>query len=541
MKCVRESDPAVTETPGFAEMLAALASFQRLLRQARQLNSYNTKEKFWAAASKIFKGAAECVREIRDKLDLVETAVIVPGIRAALPTLGTLKQQLEDEAMIQIVDIAAEAEKKFTLVQTVDVMHGKRVEAYHTETDRGGRLQVIKEKLGSGAINAVSLLQDIQSGDQFVFKADKKEGMVALGEVGADIQAGARGFANRAVATYQLDQLLGFDVIPETRFASKNGYFGHIMKLAAGASPQQETKVTPEQAVRTDDPNYAAAPNKVTNKEINIDQYYTSLLDPASLGEGERDVIVDIRKVIGTKVLRANGQRFVIQHAYRNFDYSNADIQEGLTSLQLIDLIAGQVDRHPGNYFIGVDPASGRVRVTAIDNDASFGAEHKDLAKPVKAGHLPGLPQLVSKTQWNRIRQIDDQQIRNALHSTLRPDEVIATLARFNQLKLHLQNLADQNLLVDKFDRSTFVQMVAADAPEPGTGKRPPTSSYLGRDANLLKDKAQRSKGNLVLDARIAPQTKGVPTADPSFERRYQPLPPGPQKRQRPLPPDPRK
>lgn len=513
---------------GYRETISGLDKFARLLSRAKALESQPTKEAFNTASSELLAEAASVVRGLMRSTATLSGSIgtgqktWLNDLRTALVSLG---HQLRDEAMIQIIDLAVDAEKKFTLVQSADVP-GAEEKVGDNRTGDGGRFTVLREKLGSGAVNTVSLLED-NEGEQYIFKADQKKGMVALDEAGSDIARGATAFSNRSVAMYRLDQLLGFGVIPETQFAEKDGMFGHVMKLAGGASPQQETKLSPFQAAQAEDPEGLAWAQKVKNIESNVDGYYTALLDTQAL-PGSRDVVFDVRASIAKSFGRINGERFVIKHAYNNFDYRNADIQEGLTSLHLVDLIAGQLDRHPGNYFIGVDPSNGRLRVTAIDNDAAFGATHDDLNKNIRSGHLPGLPSVVSEEQWQRIERITGEQIAEVLGDLLSEAEVASTIARFEQLKAHLRELSNAGQLVDSFDRSTYVKMVQAEAEEQPAGQAHLWSSYVGREATFVKEKAKVASVNLIIDAQMVPKTAGVPTADPLTPNRDRPLPPTP-------------
>ncbi|WP_462431034.1 hypothetical protein, partial [Bilophila wadsworthia] len=47
--------------------------------------------------------------------------------------------------------------------------------------------------------------------------------------------------------------------------------------------------------------------------------------------------------------------------------------------LEWADLLSGQVDRHADNYLVHINPDTGRVKITGIDNDASFGSRRVGL------------------------------------------------------------------------------------------------------------------------------------------------------------------
>jgi hypothetical protein len=52
---------------------------------------------------------------------------------------------------------------------------------------------------------------------------------------------------------------------------------------------------------------------------------------------------------------------------------ARANLQRELCRLEWADLLSGQVDRHQNNYLVDINPKTGEVKVTGIDNDASFG------------------------------------------------------------------------------------------------------------------------------------------------------------------------
>ena len=58
-----------------------------------------------------------------------------------------------------------------------------------------------------------------------------------------------------------------------------------------------------------------------------------------------------------------------------------ADLQRELNRLQWLDLVTGQSDRHWENYFVHVDPATRKVTVTGIDNDAGYSQYRVGAAK----------------------------------------------------------------------------------------------------------------------------------------------------------------
>ena len=55
-------------------------------------------------------------------------------------------------------------------------------------------------------------------------------------------------------------------------------------------------------------------------------------------------------------------------------DSARANLQRELCRLEWLDLLSGQLDRHPDNYMVDINTRTGAVQVTGIDNDAAFGA-----------------------------------------------------------------------------------------------------------------------------------------------------------------------
>ena len=64
-----------------------------------------------------------------------------------------------------------------------------------------------------------------------------------------------------------------------------------------------------------------------------------------------------------------------------------ANLMRELSKMEWADVLSGQVDRHGDNYLIDINPQTGAVKITGIDNDASFGTRKTgmtvvDLSRP---------------------------------------------------------------------------------------------------------------------------------------------------------------
>lgn len=129
---------------------------------------------------------------------------------------------------------------------------------------------------------------------------------------------------------------------------------------------------------------------------------------------------------------------------YREFDYSDPEVQRQLATLQLFDAITGQVDRHPGNYYIYQGPEG--TQVTAIDNDLSFGV-NKGVEKlwdtnwnrPLANDQSKGVPLFVDESIAEQILKTSANDFKNTIVNLLTPGEVAKAMQRFAQVKSELK------------------------------------------------------------------------------------------------------
>ncbi len=57
------------------------------------------------------------------------------------------------------------------------------------------------------------------------------------------------------------------------------------------------------------------------------------------------------------------------------------NLMREMCKLEWADALSGQVDRHQENYLVDVDPTTGAVKITGIDNDASFGQNNLGMGR----------------------------------------------------------------------------------------------------------------------------------------------------------------
>lgn len=142
-------------------------------------------------------------------------------------------------------------------------------------------------------------------------------------------------------------------------------------------------------------------------------------------------------------------------------DAADPVLQRCLNRLQILDAIAGQLDRHQENYFVQQDPTTGSVTgVTGIDLDMAFG---KTMTDPTSEGqgrraeNYRGVPDVFDEELGRRILAIDESNVKEAIESLLTEEEVEATLARFRHVKDAVKNAEDNHALVSHWDNQTFL------------------------------------------------------------------------------------
>jgi hypothetical protein len=154
--------------------------------------------------------------------------------------------------------------------------------------------------------------------------------------------------------------------------------------------------------------------------------------------------------------------------------FEDPELQRQLNVLQVIDAIAGQVDRHSRNYL--VEAAGGRVTgVHGIDLDMSFPSGLRTVSTSLVATrgfeiekhNFVGMPEMIDAQLAQRILATSPTAVRGALEHLISEDELDATLARFALVQQRIRAM----------DRRNVISQWSAH-----TGRRhDPERSYLGR------------------------------------------------------------
>jgi hypothetical protein len=362
-----------------------------------------------------------------------------------------------------------------------------------------------KDKVAGGAINTVDLItydrpigKTMKTG---FFKADKqavkydemneywvdKDGMmIDVGDaaLGTGVEPNDPRLANRAVATSRYADLLRNSsgkgtgsVIAATEFANHNGQEGSVSEKALGSALKTSAvnEVTEPAVLANLKGNNARSymVDDATKKEIIRKGDPSKIVNPSNPNEFE-----DPNKFYYVSGLSA------IEY-YHKFDFSNPETQKGLSDLQIMDALTGQVDRHGGNIYI--DKQTGKV--TGIDNDAAFGKKVTDprllqntAQNPVRGSYNRGLPSFVDAETAHMVKHLSSRSLKQALKGLLDEQEIKAAVSRLEKVKKHIKTLKKTGGIVGrkaKWGERKHIQQWGQDTYNTLLSQ-PRENSYLG-------------------------------------------------------------
>lgn len=239
---------------------------------------------------------------------------------------------------------------------------------------------------------------------------------------------------NQVVATRGSDSGQ-MNKVDKLDYQSEGGSFSGFFKQDKGFSPErhrQEQQVGIQQL----DPNYGAR----TVALYRLDQLFDAQVTArAEFAVHKND---DGKSVLGTVMESARGTqggKVAYKHSGDRgpgVSISDPKLQSGLNKLQLLDAIAGQLDRHMDNLFIDTDDTGNVTSITGIDNDMAFGRKmNKTSNQRIAAHNYRGLPEYIDKTMGEKILQVRDADIRDALTGLLPGPEIEATVRRFIEVQ----------------------------------------------------------------------------------------------------------
>ena len=157
--------------------------------------------------------------------------------------------------------------------------------------------------------------------------------------------------------------------------------------------------------------------------------------------------------------------------------------------LEWADLLSGQVDRHADNYLVHINPDTGGVKITGIDNDASFGSrrvglnhvdvrgmeyrldgkirpeligDHVDLSAltPEELNNLryvfgfnqASLPPCIDKYTYDELMKIDVAEYRNTMLTCMGEAAADAAVSRLEAAIRHARVLAAHGKVVKNWE-----------------------------------------------------------------------------------------
>ena len=304
-------------------------------------------------------------------------------------------------------------------------------------------------KLGQGAANTVHLCTYRGSDGEdmkLVFKPEvgARRGLDQLCASGLGYRDGARIMQLNVAASRVADAIGCGGIIARSSIGSHDGQFGLFMEAAPGKTFADIAGGKP--FCRTE-----------KGKELNFSEACNALHAKGKLG-----------------VMRAN-------------------LMRELSKMEWADVLSGQVDRHGDNYLVDINPETGAVKITGIDNDASFGTRKKgmtvvDLNSPtphqqaflallrnngyaiprngrIDLSTLPELlvretrhqfgfnqlfkPILIDRDTFNRLTAIRKEDYRDMLASCMDADAVDAAVDRLTEAQGYAAELARNGRVVD--------------------------------------------------------------------------------------------
>lgn len=315
-----------------------------------------------------------------------------------------------------------------------------------------------KKVLGGGAVNQVYALKEPDENGEmaikYVFKPDpsdldattlfKEKHFGTAAAVG--IPAGSEAhLGSRAVASSVVDELLYGDknrISVKTEFGVVDGQRGVLMEKATGSSPK--TKPMRKTRIRLkrhpEIINYCNGQININGKLSKKDLKYIA----NKLKYNKVEIVVTVDET-GKRVGYLVGLKRELEHLKPD----NVETLDGLLRLQIKDIITGECDRHPENYFIAPDGS-----IKGIDEDCCFGVkaipEGVDVRnQKARKGIIPNnaslmlrMPPLISEDTRDAVDQLykNRKNMCKQLEPYITPKEIKATMTRLEKLHKHIHN-----------------------------------------------------------------------------------------------------
>jgi hypothetical protein len=243
------------------------------------------------------------------------------------------------------------------------------------------------------------------------------------------------------------------NTVTELTYESEDGDFRGYFKADKGFDPMPEEHSL-NVGIRQADPNYAARSVAMYRLDQLLDAGVTARAEFA-VHNGQMGLALESAR--GTRAMDANlvFSRAAAQAAGPGaFSVDDAVLQRCLNKLQILDAIAGQLDRHGGNYFIHGE--GGQVSgVTGIDLDMAFGQDmtsFDDHSARKAHNYKRALPDEIDEAFGQKVLTVQDNDLRAVLRGLLSDREVEATVQRLQSVQAVIRQKAATNQLRSSWD-----------------------------------------------------------------------------------------
>ena len=183
--------------------------------------------------------------------------------------------------------------------------------------------------------------------------------------------------------------------------------------------------------------------DSLANREVAM-SYLDRLLGAGMIVRTERALERDgVNTREGVIMERGVGDKMAEQlEAHGKESVSTNAVMRDLSKLQLLDLLALQIDRHKGNYIVKTDGTGTITGLIGFDHDMSFGRSGEWVSGNTK--EIPGLAKYVDRELAQRIVDLDPEMLAWVMQGLIEPDAIEYLLERLQKLQDHLRENMDK-------------------------------------------------------------------------------------------------
>jgi hypothetical protein len=288
----------------------------------------------------------------------------------------------------------------------------------------------------------------------------------------------------RNIACSRIDSALGFGVVPRTEIGvvrqSRNRHeIGILMEKINGATGRFDVT------------------RRVNVTNTDLGRKFAEMLKTRGPKAGKKHIKDYCRRHGNAKVEIQGGQFFLTRgKAAADVLPDDVQYQRQLVSLQLLDALVGQGDRHDRNWMRVASPDGKTARIVGIDNDQCLGARSDDIRDlrqgspidPDGALRGVGLPPVVDREQYEALVSMTPKRLRAITQELISRPEQDALLNRLRQIQNHLSDLRNRGKVIepDRWGGDTLKTLCEKIESE-DSGEWVP-QSYLGRVVPRLDD-----------------------------------------------------